>query len=49
LETASGNIKCKAPVELHTATSKKIEGRMNAGGAQIKIQTTSGDIFLIGK
>lgn len=49
LETTSGNINCKAPVELHTATSKKIEGKINNGGAQIKIQTTSGDIFLVGE
>ena len=49
LRTVSGNIDCKIPMELRIATAKRIEGKINQGGSKIKIETTSGDIFLIGE
>jgi DUF4097 and DUF4098 domain-containing protein YvlB len=49
LKTVSGNIDCKVPMELRIATAKRIEGKINEGGPQIEIETTSGDIFLFSK
>ncbi len=49
LKTASGDINCKIPMQLRVATSKKVEGTLNNGGAEIAITTASGNISLFGE
>jgi len=46
LKTSSGSINCELPVTLHTISRNLLKGKLGAGGTELFLVTSSGDIKL---